>query len=99
MPTNRSINLNQNVEVLEVQIKDKTYQIPLASSLPYKKVKALMKLAKNENEEEQLDAFIEFFKEHIPEEVIDDLPMSSLTALAKAWAGVTEKESGQTLGE
>ena len=99
MPTNRSIDLNQNVEVLEVQIKDKTYQIPLATSLPYKKVKSLMKLAKSTNEEEQLDAFVDFFKEHIPEDVVDELPMSSLTALAKAWAGVTEKESGQTLGE
>ena len=67
MPANRSINLSQNAnEVLAVQIKDKTYKIPLATSLPYKKIKSLMKLAKQDGEE-QLDAFVEFFKEYIPE--------------------------------
>ena len=97
MPANRSINLSQNVnEVLAVQIKDKTYKIPLATSLPYKKIKSLMKLAKQDGED-QLEAFMEFFKEYIPEEVLDELPMSALNTLAKAWAGT--KEDGQTLGE
>ena len=97
MPANRSINLSQNAnEVLAVQIKDKTYKIPLATSLPYKKIKSLMKLAKQDGEE-QLDAFVEFFKEYIPEDVLEELPMSALNTLAKAWAGKTE--DGQTLGE
>ena len=89
---------NQNIEVLKVNIEDKTYTIPLATSLPYKKVKALITLAKKDTEE-QLDTFIDFFKEYIPEEVIDELPMSALTELAKAWSGASEKESGQSLGE
>ena len=97
MPKN--VNLNQKTEVLVVNIEDKAYKIPLATSLPYKKVKALIKLAKKEDQFDQLDAFIEFFKEYIPEEVIENLPVSALNQLASAWSGASEKESGQELGE
>lgn len=97
MPKN--INLNQKTAVLVVTIGDKTYKLPLATSLPYKKVKALIKLSKKEDEFEQLDAFIDFFKEYIPEDVIEDLPVSALNQLASAWSGASEKESGQELGE
>lgn len=93
----KELNLDQNIEVLVVSIGDKKYKVPLAKSLPYKKAKALMKLAKTD-EEEAIDTFIEFFAQYIPQEVLDELPMSSLTALAKAWTDQTE-ESGESLGE
>ena len=90
----KELNLDQNIEVLVVTIKDKKYKVPLATSLPYKKAKALMKLA-NANEEEAIDIFMEFFAQYIPQ---DELPMTALTQLAKAWTGQTE-ESGERLGE
>ena len=97
MPT---INLSaQNTEVLVVNIEDKEYKIPLATALPYKKVKAFVAITKKKDEFEQLDAFVTFFKEYIPEDVIESLPMSALTQLAKAWSGANEKENGQSLGE
>lgn len=92
------LNLNGNIEVLVVKIGDKTFKIPLATSLPYKKAKALVKLAKAD-EESALDGFLEFFSQYIPSEVLDELTMRDLTTLAKAWSGQTEKEGGQTLGE
>ena len=76
----------------------KTFKIPLATSLPYKKAKTLVKLAKAD-EETALDGFLEFFSQYIPSEVLDELTMKDLTTLAKAWSGQTEKEGGQTLGE
>lgn len=94
----KELKLNGNVEVLVVKIGDKTFKVPLATSLPYKKAKALVKLAKG-NEENALDGFIEFFAEYIPSDVLDELTMKDLTLLAKAWAGQTEKEGGQSLGE
>lgn len=94
----KELNLNGNTEVLVVKIGDKNYSVPLATSLPYKKAKALMKLAKV-NEEEALDGFLDFFSQYIPSEVLDELSMSALTTLAKAWTGQTEKEGGQSLGE
>ena len=93
----KELNLDQNIEVLVVTIKDKKYKVPLATSLPYKKAKALMKLA-NANEEEAIDTFMEFFAQYIPQDVLDELPMTALTQLAKAWTGQTE-ESGKRLGE
>ena len=93
------LNLNQNIEVLVVTIGDKKYNVPLATSLPYKKAKALIKLAKK-GEEEAMDAFIEFFAQYIPQEVLDELPMSALSQLAKAWSGKSnEDEDGESLGE
>ena len=94
----KELNLNGNVEVLVVNIGDKTFKIPLATSLPYKKAKELVKLAKAD-EESALDGFLEFFSQYIPTEVLDELTMRDLTTLAKAWSGQTKKEGGQTLGE
>lgn len=97
MPKNLNLT-NNTTEVLIVTIGDKDYKIPLATSLPYKKVKSLMGLTKLDDEA-KIDAFIGFFKEYIPEKVIDELPMSALTELAKAWSGATEKDGGESLGE
>lgn len=95
----KELNLNNTTkEVLVVKIGDKEYSVPLATSLPYKKAKELIKLAKGD-EETALDGFIEFFANHIPSEVLDELTMKELTFLAKAWTGQTEKEGGQSLGE
>ena len=94
----KELNLNNKIEVLVVNIGDKAFNVPLATSLPYKKAKSLIKLAKAD-EESALDGFVEFFAEYIPSEVLDELTMKDLTLLAKAWTGQTEKEGGQSLGE
>ena len=95
----KELNLNLPVEVLKVTIGEETYTLPLANALPYSKVKKLIKISKTGDTEEQIDTFIAFFKEYIPENVVDNLPMSSLTALAKAWGDTSEDEGGSTLGE
>ena len=82
----KELNLNTDKEVLVVKIFDKEYQIPLASSLKVKEVKSLLGLAKLKDDE-KLNGFIEFFKVYIPEDVIDELPMSSLTELMNTWSG------------
>ena len=89
------LNLNTNVEVLIVTIGDKKYNIPLARSLPLKKAKGLMKLT-SKSTEEQFDAFVEFFKEYIDAEVVDNLPISALTELAKAWNSANGDELGES---
>ena len=82
----KELNLNTDKEVLVVKIFDNEYQIPLASSLKVKEVKAIMALTKLEDDE-KLNGFIDFFKNYIPEDVIEELPMSSLTQLMNAWSG------------
>lgn len=82
----KELILNTDKEVLVVKIFDKEYQIPLASSLKVKEVKAIMALTKLEDDE-KLNGFIDFFKNYIPEDVIEELPMSSLTQLMNAWSG------------
>lgn len=88
----------KHTEVLIVKIGEKEYSIPLATSIPYKKAKSLLKLAKAD-EETALDGFLEFFSQYIPSDVLEELTMRELTLLAKAWTGQTKKEGGQTLGE
>lgn len=98
MPKELNLN-NLPSEVLKVTIGDTVYTLPLANALPYSKVKKLLKITKSSDTEEQIDLFIAFFKEYIPEEVINDLPMASLTALANAWGDTSAIESGSNLGE
>lgn len=81
----KELNLNTDKEVLVVKVFDKEYQIPLASSLKVKEVKGLMALMKLEDDE-KLNGFIDFFKNYIPEDVLDELPMKSLTELMNAWS-------------
>lgn len=94
----KELKLNNKTEVINVTIGEKTYQVPLATSLPYKKVKTLMGLVKKDTDE-QMDSFVEFFKDYIDGEVIDSLPMSSLTELAKEWSKASEEASGESLGK
>jgi len=74
-----------NTEVIKVKIEEKEYSIPLASSLKVKEIKALMKLTKKD-QEEPLDGFVEFFKNYIPESVLEELPMSALNQIINAWS-------------
>ena len=96
----KELNLN-NIpeEVLKVTIGDTVYTLPLSNALPYGKVKKLLSIAKVGDTEEQINIFIEFFKEYIPEDVVDSLSMGALTALAKAWGETSETEGGSNLGE
>lgn len=95
----RELNLNIPQEVLKVTIGNEVYTLPLANALPYSKVRKLIKITKSNDTEEQIDTFIAFFKEYIPESIVDELPMASLTALAKAWGDTSEDNGGSTLGE
>ena len=100
MPKELNLN-NRPKEVLKVTIGEKVYTIPLANTLPYKKAKTLLKLAKKDEEdyEQMLDVFFDFFKEYIPEEVLEELSMDEINALATAWGGTSEEDSDKPLGE
>lgn len=92
------LNLNNKIEVLRVTIGEKAYDVPLATSLPYKEVKKLMEIVKKD-ETSQMDSFVEFFKVYIDPDVIDSLPMSALGELAKAWSSESEASGGVSLGK
>ena len=83
------IKKREETEVLKATIGDKTYSIPLASSLPYVKLKAMR----------ETDKVIEFFKEYIPEEVFNSLLTDELMQLVKAWNDATLEATGASVGE
>jgi len=83
------IKKKEQIEVLKATIEDETYSIPLASSLPYVKLKAMRTDEK----------VIEFFKEHIPEEVFNELTTDEVMQLVKAWNDATQAEQGVSVGE
>ena len=95
----KELNLNSlPVEVLKVTIGETVYTLPLANALPYSKVKKLIKISKSDDTEEQIDTFIAFFKEYIPEDVLGKLPMKALYNLAAAW-GDADDDTNDNLGE
>ena len=86
------LTLNRKkIEVLKINIDDKTYSVPLGFSLKRKE------LAKLDKEPEVL----KFFEKHIGEEVWNDLTIGEQKQIIDAWAKATQEEAegGQTLGE
>jgi len=103
MPKELNLNLIP-AEVMKVTIGETVYTVPLATALPLDKVKGISKALKDlkkvdaeDTIDEQLEIFVDFFKDYIPEEVLRPLPMKALQALADMW-GDTSDESGN-LGE
>ena len=77
------------VEVLEVNIGEGTYKIPLGSNMTMKQVNAIQNMS-NVND---------FLKAYIPEEVLEELTIVQLTAIIKAWNDATQESVGMTMGE
>ena len=87
MPT---LNLNRKeVEVLTVNIDEKSYNIPLGTSL---KPKELAKLNTQ-------DAVMKFLETYLGKELTDDLSVGEIKQIVEAWSEATKKASGVTLGE
>lgn len=83
---------------LTVEIKGKSYNIPLAQSLKVKELRKFMKL-KTLSEEEQFDAMITFFEQYIPEEVVEDLYEAQVEDLFNMWTKANEEVGGLKTGE
>jgi hypothetical protein len=91
----KEITLKAPKEVLKVNIGDKSFSIPLGSSLPFEK---MMKLTKSKGDE-RLQMMFDFLAENIPENILSILTMGEISQILKAWSEETEKVSGATPGE
>lgn len=79
----------KEVEVLVVNIDDKTYKVPLGTSL---KRKDLAKLNKE-------DEVLKFFETYLGKDLMDDLTIGEIKTIVTAWSEATQKASGISLGE
>ena len=93
MPQSVNLNDSKKIDVLAVNIGDKTYNIPLGNCLKVKDYRRLKKLKDNEEE------MFNFLAQYIPEDVLDELTLGDVTEIFNAWTKVTEEASGQTVGE
>ena len=84
------LTLNRKeLEVLKVNIEDKSYSIPLGTSLKR------AELAKLESEEEVM----KFFEKYLGKELMEDLSIGEIKQIIDAWSEATKKSGGVTLGE
>ena len=84
------LNLNRKeLEVLKVNIEDKSYSIPLGTSL---KRSELSKL-KTEDE------VMKFFEKYLGKDLMDDLSVGEIKQIIDAWSEATKKSGGVSLGE
>lgn len=84
------LTLNRKeLEVLKVNIEDKSYSIPLGTSLKRSE------LAKLKTEDEVM----KFFEKYLGKELIDDLSIGEIKQIIDAWSEATKKAGGVTLGE
>lgn len=84
------LTLNRKeVEVLKVNIEDKTYSIPLGTSLKR------AELAKLKTEDEVM----KFFEKYLGKKLMEDLSIGEIKQIIDAWSEATKKSGGVTLGE
>lgn len=84
------LTLNRKeLEVLKVNIEDKSYSIPLGTSL---KRSELSKLKKE-------DEVMKFFEKYLGKELMEDLSIGEIKQIIDAWSEATKKSGGVTLGE
>lgn len=84
------LTLNRKeLEVLKVNIEDKSYSIPLGTSLKRSE------LAKLKTEDEVM----KFFEKYLGKELMDDLSIGEIKQIIDAWSEATKKSGGVTLGE
>ena len=84
------LTLNRKeLEVLKVNIEDKSYSIPLGTSLKRSE------LAKLKTEDEVM----KFFENYLGKELMEDLTIGEIKQIIDAWSEATKKSGGVTLGE
>lgn len=91
----KEITLKAPKEVLKVNIGDKSFSIPLGSSLPFEK---MVKITKSKGDD-RLQIMFEFLAEYIPEDIMSMLTMGEVSQILTAWTEETKKASGATPGE
>lgn len=91
----KEITLKAPKEVLKVNIGDKSFSIPLGSSLPFEKV---VKLTKSKGDD-RLQLMFDFLAEHIPSDIMSLLTMGEVSQIFNAWTEETKRASGATPGE
>lgn len=77
------------VQTLTVNIGEKSYEIPLGSSLSIGEAKGL----------DTFEGTLAFYRKHIPSKVLDSLTYAEVNQITKAWAEETQKASQVSLGE
>lgn len=74
---------------LALHIGEKTYKIPLATSLKLDEAAAV----------EDMDGAVAFFRRYIDEDVADALTLGDYSDIVRAWTDASKKAAGITPGE
>lgn len=91
----KEITLEQPKEVLKVNIGDKSFNMPLAGSIPFCD---LMRIKSAKTRDDKIEIMVELFSKYIPEEIYKSLTSSELKQIMNAW-GEASEEAGVTPGE
>lgn len=81
----------KEVDCLKVNIENKSYMIPLGTSLPLKELSKL----DNQNE------VMKFFEKHLGKEVMESITVDDFKQIVEVWSEATKEASGgkTSLGE
>lgn len=92
----KEITLEQPKEVLKVNIKDKSFNMPLAGSIPFAD---LTKIKCAKSKDEQFEIIVKLFEKYIPEDIYAELTSSEINQIMIAWGNASGVETGVTPGE
>ena len=83
------IKIQNIVELIEFEIDEKVYKVPLATGMKRDELEKL-------NTQEALE---NFFRKHLGEDVWDGLTVGAQNQIAKAWADENKRATGVSVGE
>ena len=83
---------------LTLEIKGKTYNIPLGKNLTFGEVRKLMKLDKMD-QDAQLDFYHNFLAKYMGEEFVDELEFVEIMDIFNLWKKANDEAGGLDLGE
>lgn len=84
------------IEVLKVNLGDKSFSIPLANYLPFEDLMTIKRATAETKAQVMEDVLL---KKHIPADIYKVLTSADITEIMQAWTELTKEDSGASLGE
>ncbi len=92
----KEITLEQPIEVLKINIGERSFSMPLAGSIPFVE---LMDIKSAKTQEEKLETMTSLLRKYIPEEVYKTLTSKEINQIMVAWGKASSEDTGITPGE
>ena len=92
----KEITLEQPIEVLKINVGEKSFSMPLAGSIPFVD---LMRFKTAKSQEEKIEAMMSLLQQYIPDDIYKTLSSNAISQIMTVWGEASQTDTGVTPGE